>query len=126
MSDFIIPKGKEFVFNIRVIEKDSFLPQDITYLDTNNSNIKLINSATMACISSTGITISKVSPYTDGLVKITIPSSITSSMIVERGDKVDDYYLKPTYQAVIELVFTDGMPRRIAIINKVYVSPGSC
>ncbi len=126
MSDFIIPKGKEFKFNIRVIEKDSFIAQDVTNLDTVNSNIKFINPATSVCLSNTGITIEKVPVYTDGVISVTVPSSITNLMVVNRGEEVDGYYLKPTYQMIIELIFTDSTPDRVVVLDKVYVIPASC
>lgn len=126
MSDFIIPKGKEFGFNIRVIEKDSFIAQDVTNLDTVNSNVKFINPATGVCLSNTGITIEKVPVYTDGVISVTVPSTITNLMVVDRGEEVDGYYLKPTYQMIIELIFTDTTPDRVVVLDKVYVIPASC
>jgi hypothetical protein len=134
MADFVVPKGKEFRFNIKVIEKDSFIPEDVTNLDTINSSIKFMNSATMACIDNTGITIEKVPDdpladpltYLNGIVGITVPSTITNLMVIERGDKVDNYYLKPTYQMIVDLVFTDSTPSRVVVLDKVYVVPASC
>ena len=126
MSDFIIPKGKEFRFNIRVIEKDSFIAQDVTNLDTVNSSVKFINPATGVCLSNIGITIEKVPDYANGVITVTIPATITSLMTVNRGEEVDGYYLKPTYQMIVELVFTDSTPDRVVVLDKVYVVPASC
>lgn len=126
MSDFIIPKGKEFKFNIRVIEKDSFIAQDVTNLDTVNSSVKFINPATNTCLSNVGITIEKVPDYINGVISVTVPSTITSLMIVNRGEEVDGYYLKPTYQMIVELIFTDSTPDRVVVLDKVYVIPASC
>ena len=44
MADLIVPKGKEFRFNVKVIEKDSFIAQDVTNLDLIASNVKFMNS----------------------------------------------------------------------------------
>lgn len=126
MSDFIIPKGKEFKFNIRVIEKDSFMAQDITSLSVSSSSVKFINPATSVCLSNTGITIEKVPDYANGVITVTIPATITSLMTVNRGEEVDGYYLKPTYQMIVELVFTDSTPDRVVVLDKVYVVPASC
>lgn len=126
MSDFIIPKGKEFRFNIRVIEKDSFIAQDITNLSVSSSSVKFINPATSVCLSNTGITIEKVPDYANGVITVTIPATITSLMTVNRGEEVDGYYLKPTYQMIVELVFTDSTPDRVVVLDKVYVVPASC
>ena len=134
MADFVVPKGKEFRFNIKVIEKDSFIPEDVTNLDTINSSVKFMNSATMVCIDNTGITIEIVPDdpladpltYLNGVVGVTIPSAITELMVIERGSKVDNYYLKPTYQMIVDLVFTDTTPSRVVVLDKVYVAPASC
>lgn len=134
MADLIIPKGKEFKFNIKVIEKDSFIAQDVTNLNLSTSSVKFMNSATLACINNTGTIIELIPDdplatpltYLNGVIGITIPSTITTLMEVERGDKVDGYYLKPTYQMIVDLVFTDSTPSRVVVLDKVYVIPASC
>ena len=134
MADLIIPKGKEFKFNIKVIEKDSFIAQDVANLNLSTSSVKFMNSATLACINNTGTIIELIPDdplatpltYLNGVIGITIPSTITALMEVERGDKVDGYYLKPTYQMIVDLVFTDSTPSRVVVLDKVYVIPASC
>lgn len=131
MSDFTIPKGKEFKFNIKMIEKDSFLAQDVTNLGTVNSSIKFINPATLVCLTNIGIVIEKIAndplaiplTYLNGMIGVTVPSSITELMIVDRGDKVDWYYLKPIYQMIIDLVFTDTTPNRVKEFLIMVVQP---
>ena len=134
MADLIIPKGKEFKFNIKVIEKDSFIAQDVANLNLSTSSVKFMNSATLACINNTG-TLIEIIPddplanpltYLNGVVGITVPNTVTALMEVERGDKVDGYYLKPTYQMIVDLVFTDDTPSRVVVLDKVYVIPASC
>jgi hypothetical protein len=61
--------------------------------------------------------------YLDGKIKVDLDSTLTDSLTYLRGDAVDGYYLKPTYQGVINIKFTDGTPERTAIIEKVYVAP---
>lgn len=134
MADLIIPKGKEFKFNIKVIEKDSFIAQDVANLDLVASSVKFMNSATLVCINNAGTIIELIPDdplatpvtYLNGVISITIPSTITALMEVERGDKVDGYYLKPTYQMIVDLVFTDSTPSRVVVLDKVYVIPASC
>ena len=134
MADLVIPKGKEFRFNVKVIEKDSFIAQDVAHLDLVASSIKFMNSATLVCINNTGIVIelipddplAKPLTYLNGMIGVTIPSTVTALMVPERGDKVDGYYLKPTYQMIIDLVFTDDTPNRVVMLDKVYVMPTSC
>ena len=134
MADLIVPKGKEFKFNIKVIEKDSFIAQDVANLNLSASSVKFMDSATLACINNTG-TLIEIIPddplanpltYLNGVVGVTIPNTVTALMEIERGDKVDGYYLKPTYQMVVELVFTDTTPSRVVVLDKVYVIPASC
>ncbi len=134
MSDFVVPKGKEFRFNIKVIEKDSFIAEDVINLDLVNSSVKFMNAATMVCIDNTGIVVEIVPDdplanpltYLNGVVGVTVPSTITDIMEIDRGTKVDNYYLKPTYQMIIDLVFTDTTPSRVVVLDKVYVAPASC
>ena len=134
MADLIMPKGKEFRFNVKVIEKDSFIAQDVANLDLVASSIKFMNSATLVCINNTGIVIELIPDdplavpltYLNGVIGVTVPSTVTELMEMERGDKVDGYYLKPTYQMIIDLVFTDDTPSRVAVLDKVYVVQASC
>ena len=134
MADLIVPKGKEFKFNVKVIEKDSFIAQDVTNLNLITSSVKFMNSATMLCIASAGTIIELIPDdpledpltYLNGMIGVTIPSTVTTLMVSERGDKVDGYYLKPTYQMIIDLVFTDDTPNRVVMLDKVYVMPTSC
>jgi len=134
MADLIVPKGKEFKFNIKVIEKDSFIAQDVINLDLVTSSVKFMDSATLVCLDNTGTVIEKIPDdplanpltYLNGMIGITVPSTITALMTVERGDKVDGYYLKPTYQMIVDLVFTDSTPSRVVVLDKVYVIPASC
>lgn len=134
MANLIVPKGKEFRFSVKVIEKDSFIAQDVTNLDLIASNVKFMNSATMLCIASAGTIIELIPDdpledpltYLNGMIGVTIPSTVTALMVPERGDKVDGYYLKPTYQMIIDLVFTDDTPNRVVMLDKVYVMPTSC
>lgn len=134
MAEFTIPKGEEFRFNVKVIEKDSFLPMDVAQLDSTNSYVKFQDAATLVCLSNTGVTVTKVPDdvaanpltYFNGMIAVYVPAAITTLMRYERGDKVDDYYLKPTYQATIHLRFLDTTPSRTVVLNKVYVAPVVC
>ena len=61
--------------------------------------------------------------YTQGRINIKLDSTLTNSLAILRGDAVDNYYLKPTYQGVINIKFTDTTPERTAIVDKIYVVP---
>ena len=130
MADFIIPKGKEFKFNVKVIAKDSFLPQDLALMDNATSSFELMVSATQVLVPGT-ISVTKVADagsdpitYVNGNCLVTIPDTVTSTLLVDRGDRVDGYYLKPLYQGILNIKFSNGGPSdMIAIIDNIYVAP---
>lgn len=71
----------------------------------------------------TSVLLSNTVTYLDGRIKVDLDATLTGSLTYSRGESVDGYYLKPTYQGVINIKFTDGTPERTAIIEKVYVAP---
>lgn len=115
-----IPKGSEYSFIITVVEKDSFLPQDLTNIDLGNTIFKLTKLSDLCDVTAGTITIT-VEDAINGKLKVVLDSTLTSSLSTNRGDAVDNYYLKPVYQGFIKIVFTDSTPIRTAIIDKIYV-----
>jgi hypothetical protein len=65
----------------------------------------------------------EVADAVNGKLKITLSNTLTETLDVIRGEAVDNYYLKPVYQGLINVKFTDVTPERTAIIEKVYVAP---
>ncbi len=122
MAQFEIPKGREYVFTITVLQKNSFLPQDLTALNLVTSKFELIKSSDLIKVTNTGVVLA-VHDALNGILKVTLPSSYTGSLMYERGDKVDNYYPKPTYKALIYLDFTDITPDRTVVVDKVYIIP---
>ena len=133
MSDFIIPKGKNFIFTVTVMEKGTLLTQDVQNFDAINSSVQFRELATMTCVPGNCIlqkipddaTVSPLT-YKSGIVEVTVPSTITVNMNYERGDKVDGYYLKPTYEGIITIAFTDNTPTRTVMLENIYVIPATC
>ena len=133
MADFIIPKGRKFIFTITVMEKDTLLTQDVQNFDISNSSVQFRELATMTCVPGNCV-LQKIpddataSPltYKGGRIEVTVPSTITIDMNYERGDKVDGYYLKPTYEGIITIAFTDGTPTRTVVLQDIYVIPATC
>lgn len=117
-----IPEGKEFGMTITVNEEDSFLPQDLTNLSTESSSFKLVRLSTL-CEVTNGMATITILDAVNGQIQVVLDSTMTTGLEYSRGDAVDNYYLKPTYQAVINLVFTDSTPDRVALVDKVYVAP---
>ena len=133
MADFIIPKGREFVFTVTVMEKDTLLTQDVENFDASNSSVQFRELATMTCVPGNCI-LQKIpddataSPltYKGGKIKVIVPNSLTTLMNTERGEKVDGYYLKPTYEGIITIAFTDDTPTRTVMLENIYIIPATC
>lgn len=124
MSDFIIPKGRDYVFTVKILDKDSFLPRDLTTM--TSIVIDFVDNTTNCSVDAQGAVVSyTVINALNGLVKVTVPSAYTSLLTSERGDKVDGYYLKPVYKCVITAKFSDDSDV-LSIIDKVYVQPIGC
>lgn len=132
MSSFKIPKGKTYVFTITVLEKNSYLPRDLSAMNELTSSFGLVKLDTLVAVVGT-ITIDRIpdaktlptdpDTFVGGQISVTIPNTITGTLAYERGDKVDGYYLKPTYQGLLNIKFTDGSPDVDAMIPDIYVIP---
>ena len=123
MSNFVIPKGKDFDFTIKVMQQDSFLPEDLTDMQVATFSLIKKDTQTYVHTSLTNISLIVVDAI-NGNLKGSIPGSATVLLdATGRGDKVDNYYLKPLYQGVLEISFTvaSGTPRITTIIDDVYV-----
>jgi len=132
MSSFKIPKGKTYSFSITVLATNSYLPRDLTSLDLTKTTFSLVKLDTMALvpgvISVVRVPDDKLLPsdpitYCNGRITVTIPNTITSTLEFERGSKLDDYYIKPTYQGVFTAKFTDSISEIVAIIPSISVVP---
>lgn len=121
MANFTIPKGKDYTFTLKVMEKDSFLPQDLT--DMNAASIEILLASTGCTVYTTAMT---VLDAVNGVLTCTMLLAQTDLLTVERGDKVDGYYLKPAHQAMISISFTDDTPTVFTILEKVYAAPTGC
>lgn len=132
MANLRIPQGKDYKFFVTVLEKDSYLPKDLTNMDTVNSYFELValsslirvfGSSTIARIPDKKINVNDPDTFLNGRLSVMIPSTISSNLDYERGEKVDGYYLKPTYQGLLSVQFTDGTAEIISIIPDVYIVP---
>lgn len=124
MAEFKIPKGKPYQFTIRVVAKDSFLAQDLT--DMSTATFELIDIDTSCVYDTIQLGVVQGNPL-DGVIKFSLLSTYTDGLTVVRGDKVDGYYPKVSYQGVITISFTDtAIDNRVTTIDKVYVIPTGC
>jgi len=118
MADFVIPKGQDFEFAIKVIEKDSFLPQDLTNMNT--AEFRLIDIKDMSLVHNSNMT---VVDALNGILKGSISSTVTGILSISRGPQEDGYYLKPGYQGSITITFADGTESINVLIEKILVAP---
>lgn len=120
MAEFIIPKGKEYTFTIKVMERDSFIAQTLT--SVGEVTVEFLLTSTSTSVFDTTMTVANA---VDGVLQCTLTAAETALLTTERGDKVDGYYLKPTHQALITIPFTDGTPTIFTILDEVFVAPTS-
>ena len=133
MADFIIPQGKEFKFTIKVIEKDSFLAQDVASFDDVHSSIQFRSYETQTCVTQNAgeVTMTKIADatgaYRGGYIEVVLGAAYTTRMVPRRGDLVDGLYLKPAYEAIFTIAFTDSaIPTRTVLVDNIYAVPSSC
>ncbi len=119
MSDFVIPKGSDFTFTVVVKERDSYIAQDLTNMNT--ASITIFEKADASCIKFT--TALTVEDAVNGILKGTLAAVNTDTLTIERGGKVDGYYLKSLYYASIAITFTDATLPITVLIEDVYSSP---
>lgn len=132
MASFKIPRGKTYTFSITVLEKNSYLPKDISSLNLGSSSFSLVKLDDLSLVTG-DITITKIADdklapsdpttYNNGRLSITIPSVITSTLAYERGPKVDGYYVLPTYEGVVTLKFDNGSSDITAVVPDICVIP---
>ena len=136
MADFIIPQGKEFKFTIKVIEKDSFLAQDVKSFDDVHSSIQFRSYTTQSCVVQNAgeVTMTKIADsgsfpatYLNGYIEVVLSAAYTTRMVPRRGDLVDGLYLKPAYEAIFTIAFTDPtVNTRTVLVDNIYAVPASC
>ena len=120
---FVINKGTSNEFIIKIKQNGSTMPMEISGTDT--FFVKFYNLETKELklsIDMTSGSDGQVSVYNahNGQILIVLNDSAIADMVSERGDKVDKYYLKPTYRMVIDCN-TANNGNFTAKINSVYV-----
>ena len=119
MTEFVIPKGKEFEFTIKVIESDSFIAQNLSSVVVTPT-LKIVDKAApTATVISVNLT---VTDAVNGMLEGTIPPEQTALLDYLRGGAEDGYYLKPKYMGVVE-VDPVTVPKITTIIEDIYLTP---
>ena len=117
---FVINKGMDNEFIITIKQNDSTLPMVIESTDTFTVNFYNLETQKIEVSASTAD--SKVTVYDDanGQILISLDKDAVAGMTSERGDKVDKYYLRPTYRMAIDCN-TVNNGNFVAKIASVYV-----
>ena len=118
MSDFVIPKGKEYTFHIYVKDDLSVLPKDLTGMGTATLEIvRADDSCSMFTVALAAI------DALNGVLLGTISTVQSDTLDVARGPKEDGYYLKALYQGLIDITFIDTTASISVLLQEVYVHP---
>jgi len=116
LSDkFVITKGSDNTFVFTIKADGSTLPMEIVGGDTFNA--RLVKLDTEAEVLTKVLT---VEDALSGKVSLVITEAEAELLQSEKGDKVDRYYLKPTYKLVIDCSTTNNGDF-IAKIPEIYV-----
>lgn len=120
---FVINKGMNNEFIITIKQNDSTLPMVIEPTDTFTVNFYNLETKELAL--TVGMTLTadgQVTVYDDanGQILVALDEDSVAAMVSERGDKVDKYYLRPTYRMAIDCTTTNN-GNFVAKIASVYI-----
>ena len=117
-SKFVIDRGSDNTFTFTIKQDNSTLPLEIVNGDTFFATLKLLGTnEVFSDVDSLPLT---VEDALNGKVSLYIPENITSNLVTDRGDKVDRYYIRPTYKLILECS-TQNNGNFIAKVPEVYV-----
>lgn len=118
MFDFTIPKGLDYTFVIKVLQKNTQSPQSLVSLSSaklivfSKEDLKTVFNIDMV-----------VSNAVNGVLKCTIPTAKTSLLKVFRGRKEENYYIKSGYQGNMNMIFSDNTLDINMLIKDIFVIP---
>ncbi len=120
---FVINKSMSNEFIITIKQNDSTLPMAIDPIDTFTVNF--YNLETQELEFTVGMTETAdgqvvIHSNINGQILITLTAIAVGGLLTERGDKVDKYYLKPTYRMAIDCN-TVNNGKFVAKIDSVYI-----
>lgn len=121
---FVINQGMTNEFIITIKQDDSTLPMVID--DGDSFELKLFELKSNTEVASIGMVddpttgVIEVYDSSNGQIKITMYQELVDQLTVERGDRADYYYNKPTYRLAIDSS-TLNNGNFVAKINQVYV-----
>jgi hypothetical protein len=113
--EFTITKGLENTFLFTVKANGSTLPITIVAGDTFEA--RLVVLSTLETVLTKALTVTDAD---NGQVTLVLSSADTSTLVSERGSKVDRYYLRPMYKLILDCV-TAQNGNFLATVQEVYV-----
>ena len=118
-SRFVLNKGMDNEFFVKIKKNKSTMSIVIALSDTFTA--RLYNRDTNALVDTislgSGIAVEDAA---NGVIKLMYPQTLVDTLISDRGPKVDEYYLKPTYRLAIECS-TEDNGRFVANLDEVFV-----
>jgi len=130
-----IPIGKNYVFNLKVYEPDSFITLDVTgyagtmniYKREDNSNVvtrPLTPSDKVIETVVDGVTVS-TTEAANGIMVGTIPGTETAGIIPAKGSAADDYYIKDEYAGFISITKAGETDINVTIDSVTFMPTGA-
>ena len=116
LTRFTITRGVDNEFFFTVKANNSFLPMVIAPSDTFQVKLVRLDDNTTADIDRP----LEVVDATNGKLRFLVTEAESMSLLSERGQKEDRYYLKPVYKLLLEAA-TVNNGSFIAQLGKVYV-----
>lgn len=99
VAKFVITKGSDNTFTFTIKQDNSTLPLVIEPSDTFKASLTVLGSNdAYAPVTDKLMT---VEDTLNGKVALSIPAADTDALIADVGDKVDRYYLRPTYRLTL-------------------------
>lgn len=109
MADFIIPKGEDYYFKLKILAQNSIYPQSLK--DMSSFTMKIFDRATGETVipeDGGSIAYEHDNPEKlNGIINVHLTDLQTDLLTVNKSDSVDGYYLKAAYQASIKIEFSD-------------------
>ena len=119
-NQFILSKNIDNEFKLVIKQTGSTLAMEIADTDTFDATLIELASSNVAMSTSDGSITCEVTAPLSGEVTLIFDKSIVADLASEAGEKVDRYYLKPTYKLLIACD-TDRNGKFTAKVPEVYV-----
>jgi len=122
-NKFVINKGMNNEFIITIKQNNSTLPMVIEDTDTFIAKLYNLETKELVIVVTGDATDNgqiTVHDAANGQILIVLNNTAANELVSERGDKIDRYYLKPTYRLAIDCD-TVNNGNFVAKIAEVYV-----